>query len=488
MVFYMFRASRLLISFILIWAFDLKAQIYLDTSYSIGASNYAASLCLDLDSNFLVPVRARNGFSGAIEPWVCRISATGNLLDSKLIPMPAHLSNFRNAFNGSIYKLGNYFYNVGYCSINDSSIAVLVKLDANLDTVFVKTYRPNSKIQTNFGSLNVDNNGNLIMVGSQERGTYIVKADTNGKMIFSKSFNGGYLYIANRVSINSNNQILISISDYVTDRLENFGYILLNSDGTLISKKRMTSTANQGEFATFLQNGDILYYGCTVDTSNSNMRFPIMIRLDASGNEKWRKVFKDVPFGTNCFMDAIEDTSGNITSCGYTAWGNGVIGNTDNTITKQDSSGNIIWQRIFRRGTEMDKPLSIIHLQNGYAVVGWLFRNAETQKQHFTLYTTDVYGCLQPGCQTTDDLVELSPNREMGVYPNPTTDWLHVIVENGTTIRHITILNSLGQTIQNVDEPDNKSINVSLLPAGNYFLRIQLEDQVSIVKFLKMQH
>lgn len=69
------------------------------------------------------------------------------------------------------------------------------------------------------------------------------------------------------------------------------------------------------------------------------------------------------------------------------------------------------------------------------------------------------------------------------VYPNPVTSLLNIEVES--LIEHINITNVLGQTVMVQDNLVNKTINVSSLKAGVYFLNISSNNQNQVIRFIK---
>lgn len=66
------------------------------------------------------------------------------------------------------------------------------------------------------------------------------------------------------------------------------------------------------------------------------------------------------------------------------------------------------------------------------------------------------------------------------IYPNPTKDFIQIDDYKGD----ITILNSLGQNVLNIkDYNDSKIIDISLLPSGFYFIKL---DNMEIKKIVKI--
>ncbi len=64
------------------------------------------------------------------------------------------------------------------------------------------------------------------------------------------------------------------------------------------------------------------------------------------------------------------------------------------------------------------------------------------------------------------------------IYPNPTKDFIQIDNYKGD----ITILNSLGQNVLNIKDYDDSKIDISLLPSGFYFIKLENMEIKKIVK------
>ncbi len=73
-------------------------------------------------------------------------------------------------------------------------------------------------------------------------------------------------------------------------------------------------------------------------------------------------------------------------------------------------------------------------------------------------------------------------NASFVIYPNPATDILHV-AEQGNGIDKLEVMNLSGKII--IQEINTDNINISTLPQGLYFLKIQSEGNTGILKFIK---
>ncbi len=70
------------------------------------------------------------------------------------------------------------------------------------------------------------------------------------------------------------------------------------------------------------------------------------------------------------------------------------------------------------------------------------------------------------------------------IYPNPAKNILNIETKNDLTISSLSIYNTLGQLVQVITSP-NKTIDISELKTGNYFIKIVSDKGTSNSKFLK---
>lgn len=75
-------------------------------------------------------------------------------------------------------------------------------------------------------------------------------------------------------------------------------------------------------------------------------------------------------------------------------------------------------------------------------------------------------------------------SKYFSIYPNPAKNILNLETKSGATISSLSIYNTLGQLVQVITSP-NKTIDVSELKSGNYFIKTVSDKGTSNSKFLK---
>lgn len=122
---------------------------------------------------------------------------------------------------------------------------------------------------------------------------------------------------------------------------------------------------------------------------------------------------------------------------------------------------------------------------NGDLYISGAFKNINkdtTIKNFAKLICPDfdaVSGCIS-------GLKERSNNLDVKVFPNPSKDKINIDFEQGIRIEKISITNTLGQVLCNVVRPvPNQQIDISLLPAGIYFLKAENTQGQGVFKVVK---
>jgi hypothetical protein len=73
------------------------------------------------------------------------------------------------------------------------------------------------------------------------------------------------------------------------------------------------------------------------------------------------------------------------------------------------------------------------------------------------------------------------------IYPNPANDLLNIDTKQTIKVTSINIYNTLGQIVLVIpNAQQTKSVDVSSLKTGNYFVKINSDKGSSSVKFVKM--
>lgn len=99
-------------------------------------------------------------------------------------------------------------------------------------------------------------------------------------------------------------------------------------------------------------------------------------------------------------------------------------------------------------------------------------------------YANDTFGTFQVSAWNTVLKTESFQNDSLTYYPNPVTYVLHIA--NKTKLSNIVIYNMLGQEVLCQKLQDSKgTVNTSMLPIGNYIVKVTNDDEVKTFKISK---
>ena len=135
--------------------------------------------------------------------------------------------------------------------------------------------------------------------------------------------------------------------------------------------------------------------------------------------------------------------------------------------------------QIVLRASNLGIPLTT-KVYNGVDHCPWYF-GSPNWSVYLDSVTTEVTNFLYPLSASTSGLDEYAWFDDVKIYPNPTTDYIHVQAKYA--LKSIAIIDPLGKTIENTEA---EKIDVSKLTKGIYYLRIESKDgKFSTMKFLK---
>ena len=142
-----------------------------------------------------------------------------------------------------------------------------------------------------------------------------------------------------------------------------------------------------------------------------------------------------------------------------------------------------------------DNSLVSVNIENGFADTiyfennpGFSFTCADDFERNNLEELFDIYGYpnAEVRLDCTLETENFSNATAFAIYPNPANDRLNIRSKRNFVISDVTIYNTLGQLVL-VDSnfQQNKSIDVSTLKTGNYFIKINSDQGISNAKFIK---
>jgi hypothetical protein len=92
---------------------------------------------------------------------------------------------------------------------------------------------------------------------------------------------------------------------------------------------------------------------------------------------------------------------------------------------------------------------------------------------------------FQVNNQVALGIKDVSSSHAVGIYPNPANAEI-TIQADGQKVDHASIYNIAGQKVIDTDNPIQNKVSVSQLPDGIYVIDVKVKDEMSRIKFTKM--
>jgi hypothetical protein len=322
--------------------------------------------------------------------------------DTNIFSARAHATLWSKAYGGTGYE---FPYSVvqtsdsGYAiagSTNSSGAGgqdfYLVKADANGNMVWSKTFGgigddyARSVIQTSDGGYSVA--GYTKSSGAGYNDFYLVKADANGNMVWSKTFGGiGDDYAFSVVQTSDGGYAIAGHSYSFGAGRNDFWLVKTDANGNMLWSKTYGGTGY--DFAYSLvqaRDGGYAIAGET-DSSGSGSYNSYLVKADANGNMLWNKTYGGI--ANDIGRCVVQTADGGYAIAGYTSsFG---AGSNDFYLVKADSTGNMQWNKTYG-GTGSDGAYSIIQASDGtYALTGWT-DSSGAGSNDFWLVSADMNG------------------------------------------------------------------------------------------------
>lgn len=249
----------------------------------------------------------------------------------------------------------------------------LIKTDASGNQLWNKTFGGNNDEEGN--AVQQTSDGGYIIAGYTKslgvglNDVYLIKTDTAGNLVWSKTFGGTQDEEAYSVQQTTDGGYII------TGATSSFGagsrdvwLIKTDQNGNDIWKKTLGGMSSDG--ARFIQqtsDGGFIITGWTYSLGPGAVGNVLLIKTDSLGNQTWFKAFGGTDVDRGYCVKQLSEGGYIIT--GYTA--STGAGLDDMLIIKTDSNGNTIWEKTYG-GSGRDYGNCILQtIDGGYVVAGY---------------------------------------------------------------------------------------------------------------------
>lgn len=312
------------------------------------------------------------------------------------------------------------FVGIGEAGNNGTTNIVLVKYSQNGEIIWVKFYQSPSY---GFGNaVSKTNDGGFILAGAAGgmnlyADAYIIRTDSSGNELWSKSFGSGSIENALDVIQTTDGGFAVTgYQDgiYPNTTVENAFLWKVSSQGDSLWLKNYgnETTPSRGYGLVELSNGNIIIGG---DIAGGGPYWGIYtVLVDSLGNVIKEK--KSIGPDNQYCAGINKDLSGNKIMVVGETYNYNTQGKQDLYLLALTPDLDSLWQRLYG-GPDSDSGNDIIPTSDGgFAIVGYTGINVDLY-----LIKTDSMGCVIPGCNiSATNPPPQSPDHGISIFPNPT--------------------------------------------------------------------
>ncbi len=249
----------------------------------------------------------------------------------------------------------------------------IIKTDNNGDTLWTKTY--GGEDQHHGNSIQQTTDGGFIITGftyslqTQTGDVYLIKTDENGDSLWTRTYGGVYVDVGRSVKQTTDDGFIITGYTRSSGTGSSEVYLIkTDSNGdTLWTKTFGGEEDDKGWSVQQTNDGGYIITGYTLSFGASYYSDVYLIKTDSNGDSLWTKVFNG---GSSDLGYSVEQTTdGGYIISGVT-WSSG-YGNDDVYLIKTDCNGDTLWTKTFG-GTAYESGLTSVQqtIDGGYIVTG----------------------------------------------------------------------------------------------------------------------
>ena len=488
----------LLFFYLFISTFAVKGQSYFSELF--GRPNpYVESInnAIEMpDSGFMCPLTSFDYLQDTNKIYLTRIDKSGQ-----------HVWTKGYGKDTTAHELYEIILTVDSCYIicglewqSDSSMAaMLFKVNADGDSLWLHTFSDGAKycmfsnlIQTTdngFFSTSFSERLNPTTQQSLSRQFYAVKTDSTGQEQWDLNYGSPYFDEVCRDAIQTPDGGYLLVGGKVNPYFFDFSVegliVKLSSQGAVEWTKTWPHTEHDQGFLTIIEtmDGNYLLSG---GWSFKDELFPddpyggggVLIKMTLSGTFLWVKKYGD-EVGDAEFRDISQLLDGTIVATGYR-----YVPKQSPSLVKFTAEGDVLWWRNYDYNpTQSEAIFDLVPTQDkGFLLTGYALPTdvIGNNASDGWLLKVDSMGCEIPLCVTGTDEPE-APAPKTGsltLYPNPagqsvTVDWNPPGIEG-----RLELWSTGGVLLEQVEvsaAEASKTVDISALPKGIYFVRLQTE-------------
>lgn len=459
-----------------LWAKTYGSKVETEAFKSVtGSGNEAFDLLQTNDDGFLFIGERHEIVGGQSDVYAVKTDKDGQLLWGKVYGGP------QDDYGYAVTQTeDNGFIIAGFTESFGAGIRdlYLIKIDSAGELLWTKTFGGTS-IDSAF-SMQETSDGGIIITGftfsfSDSSDIYVLRCDANGDILWQKTYGG------------ASNEIGYSIIEtldggyIICGETESFGagtkdayLVKVDVDGILEwSKTYGAENFESGNSIIQVPNGDYIFAGYTRSFGEGGQDI-FVVRTDQLGNLIWTKTYG------GSFDDAansiLATTDNAFIVTGFSkSFGSGF---SDVYLVKTNGNGNTGCEQLINQTITLDAPTTVQTISSmvgeGTVSNATSIRVGSTRTQ-----VADV-------CDFVNSSDNVNEENHFKIFPNPAID--HLIIEakdsNDYSKGHVQIYDLLGTRIKS-DIDLNTQIDISELACGVYVVNVNIADKNYAYRFIK---
>jgi len=302
---------------------------------------------------------------------------------------------------------------------------------------------------------------------SESRHTYFVRTDATGDTLWTHYYAGKVAEYAYSIAAMANGGFLANGWTLSFGHGEYDGWLFRLKDNGDTLWTRLYQNAGDTKLFKIMptQDNGFVMAGYTTQTGTCQSQ-GLLVKLDADGNELWRKMYGDTTEGIQ-LHDVLQLPNGDFMLTGTTYAGNP---NGNAYILTTDASGNKRSDHICTGGNSLANAIAA-QGNNSYLIAGSTTNYGDS---YGDLYYMEVVNTISQ----VPTVTEISPR----LYPNPVSDQSVIILPESEANQSVSVnvINAVGQVVYTQESIPAKDIviNRDILASGMYFFRVSCKDGV----------
>lgn len=482
-------------------------NIYVNRQYDFSNNNAAVlfgGILIDNDTFIVNGILTENDHPYKRKSFFTKLDSSGNTIQHTLIDSSDITYFWTYPKTITKAKDGGYFCSGLFDNSNaDWNKGSLVKVNHNLDTLWIRRYSPDSSISGRVivvANYELDN-GNILLVCELrkfdndmnviEENMLLILTDSLGIEMKRKEWGVAYSPELPKGFLSSPWGLLAYGGNawFASDNNKGGGYIL-----------NIDSLCNIQDTFICSRLDSVIWINSLALTSDSNLiACGIMTRLHPVTQEwscldyiakyspppyqqLWQIRFQLADCEYSRFEKAVPTPDGGAVVCGgdYTL----PVGNAKGWMIKVSKDGQIIWDRrhTLITGGEHHFVDMVRNADGGFTLAGYIYSNGGAIGTYGWLVRTDSFGCVVPGCQSVGIEVAENIAYKMLISPNPTTDFLNVYIAQKPDFKGLLRLYDTNGKVVMSGEVSGENTTyifpVRGLASGMYYLEMSAEGSI----------